>query len=149
MDAIILKTTETFDIKPHTTFLNLSFACSILYFSDVTAIKISILLMYRRIFHIDTSFRRQSLLVGLVVVAFWLAATVAALANCHPFKYNWLSLQPEKYCFNYNLFWMITGAVEILIDTVILALPVRMVLGLQLSRQRKASIMFIFFLGGL
>ena len=44
---------------------------------------------------------------------------------------------------------MATGIAEILIDTLLLALPVRMVLGLQLSRKSKASVVFIFLLGGL
>lgn len=41
------------------------------------------------------------------------------------------------------------GAIEVVIDTVILALPVRMVLGLNLSRKRKISLVLIFLLGGL
>ena len=137
------------DTRPHTTYLKLSFICSILYFAVVTAIKISILLMYRRIFSIDASFRRQSFAVGGVVVAFWLTATVATLTNCRPLKYNWIGLQPEEYCFNYNIFWMVTGALEVVIEIVILALPMRMVLGLQLSRKRKLSILFVFLLGAL
>ena len=50
----------------------------------IAAIKLSILLMYRRIFWVDCSFRLQSLLVGIVVVMFWLATTVATLTNCIP-----------------------------------------------------------------
>lgn len=44
---------------------------------------------------------------------------------------------------------MVTGAVEVLIDSIVLALPIRMVMGLQLSRKRKLSIVFVFLLGGL
>ena len=105
--------------------------------------------MYRRIFSIDHSFHLQSLLLLAVVSAFWLAVTTATLLNCRPLKYSWIGMSWEEYCFNYNIFWMITGAVEVIIDTAILALPVRMVLGLQLSRKRKVSIMLIFLLGGL
>ena len=115
----------------------------------IAAIKLSILLMYRRIFWVDCSFRPQSLLVSIVVVMFWLATTVATLTNCIPWKYNWSGPSFPKYCSNYNIFWMVTGAIEVLIDMVILALPVRMVLGLQLSRKHKVSVLFIFLLGGL
>ena len=115
----------------------------------VTAVKLSILCMYRRIFSIDASFRRQSLMVGIVVVAFWLANTIASVANCIPLQYSWISLSDPRYCFNYNVFWMATGVIEVVIDTTILALPVRMVLGLQLSLKRKISIVLIFLLGGL
>ena len=120
-----------------------------LYFSICTPIKISILLLYRRIFAINPTFRLQSLLVGVVVLVFWVAATLGTLLNCRPFKYRWTGLLPEQYCFNLNIFWMVMGSVEVVIDTIILALPVRMVLGLQLSRKRKASLVLVFLLGGL
>ena len=105
--------------------------------------------MYRRIFAVDPSFRLQSLLLGLFVSAFWLSATISTLLNCRPLKYSWIGLSWQEYCFNYNIFWMATGAIEVAIDTAILALPVRMVLGLQLSPKSKVSVIFIFLLGGL
>lgn len=105
--------------------------------------------MCRRIFSIDYFFHLQSLLLLAVVFAFWLAVTTATLLNCRPLKYSWIGMSWEEYCFKYNIFWMVTGAVEVTIDTAILALPVRMVFGLQLSRKRKFSIMLIFLLGGL
>ncbi|ERF69692.1 hypothetical protein EPUS_03684 [Endocarpon pusillum Z07020] len=147
-EAIFTNTTDTFDTAPHTTYLKLSFISSILYFAIVTSIKVSILLMYRRIFSIDYSFHLQSLLLLAVIFAFWLAVTTATLLNCRPLKYSWIGMSWEEYCFNYNIFWMVTGAVEVIIDTAILALPVRMVLRLQLSQKRKISIMLIFLLGG-
>lgn len=139
----------SFDTAPHTTYLKLSFVCSILYFQIVTAIKVSILLLYRRIFSVDDTFRLISLLVLAVVGAFWLGTTLATLLNCRPLEYSWIGLSWEQYCFDFNMFWMTTGAVEVLIDSVILALPVHMVLRLHLSRSRKASIVFVFLLGGL
>ncbi|KAL8800462.1 MAG: hypothetical protein Q9182_005174 [Xanthomendoza sp. 2 TL-2023] len=141
-------TTTTFDTRPHTTYLTLSFLSSMLYFSVVSAIKVSILLLYRRIFAIDRSFRIQSTLVGLIVFFFWLAVTIACLLNCRPLKYSWIGLSGVEHCINYNIFWMVTGAVEIVIDTVILALPIRMVLMLQLSPKRKFSVSLVFLLGG-
>jgi hypothetical protein len=148
-EAIANNSTSTFDTSPHTTYLKLSFICSILYFAIVTSIKISILLLYRRIFSIDRSFRLQSLLIGIVVIAFWLAATMTTLLNCRPLKYSWIGLSLEQHCINYNIFWMATGSAEVVIDSIILALPVRMVLNLQLSTKRKFSIMLVFLLGGL
>lgn len=138
-----------FDYTPHITYLKLSFITSILYFSMISAIKISILLMYRRIFSVDASFRLQSLLIGIVVSIFWLATTIATLTNCIPLKYSWIGLSNPAHCFNYNIFWMVTGALEVVIDTIILALPVRIVLGLQLSRKRRVLLLLIFLLGGL
>ena len=82
----------------------------------------------------------QSLLLSVVVLVFWLAATIASLLNCRPLKYSCMPLSVKEHCFDYNIFLMATGAVEIVIDTVIRALPVRMMGGLQLSRKSKGSI---------
>lgn len=147
--AIGNNTADTFDTTPHTTYLKATFAVTILYFTNVTAIKVSILLMYHRIFSVDKSFRLQSLLLGVVVLAFWLAATVAMILHCRPIAHRWTTLWSDEYCFNLNLFWMITGVIEVVIDTVILALPIRLVLGLRLSRKDKVSVVFVFLLGGL
>lgn len=147
-EVIDQRTTTTFDTSPHTTYLKLSFICSILYFSIITAIKCSILLMYHRIFAVNPAFRLQIVAMGIIVILFWLATTMATLLNCRPLQYSWIGLSLEEHCINYNVFWMVTGAVEVVIDTVILSLPVRMVLSLHLSRSGKASVLIIFLLGG-
>lgn len=147
--AILHGTTETFDPAPHISYLKLSFVSTILYFAIVASTKISILLMYRRIFSVDPSFRLQSLILLGVVSAFWVATTVTTLLNCQPVKYNWLSLSSDRYCINYNIFWMASGIVEVVIDALILALPVRMVSRLQMSRRRRFLLLLVFLLGGL
>ena len=147
--AIDEESTTTFDTRPHTTYLKLSFLSSMLYFSIVSAIKVSILLLYRRIFSINYIFRIQSTIVLLLVSLFWLAVTIATLLNCRPLKYSWIGLSEKEHCIDYNIFWMTTGATEIAIDTIILALPIRMVLLLQLSVKRKVSVVLVFLLGGL
>jgi hypothetical protein len=123
--------------------------CSLLYFSTVTAIKISILLMYRRLFGIIATFRRQSLVMGVVVLAFFVAGTVAALCSCHPFQRNWQGQPVQKNCLNFNIFWMVTGAIEVVIDTIILTLPMGVITKLQMPPIRKFSIIGVFLLGSL
>lgn len=142
-------TIDTFDTKPHETFLKLYFVCSILYFFLVMAIKISILLMYRRIFSVDPLFRLQSFLIGVFVVALWLAATITRIFFCRPIGYIWMGLNLERHCLPYDRFWIAVGVIDITVDIVILALPVRMVLKIQLSPKQKASITCLFLLGGL
>ncbi len=137
---------DQLDSTPHSTYLKLSFICSILYFTIITTTKISILLLYLRIFSVNASFRLQARIVGMVVVAFWLAATIATLTICRPLEATW-TFSIRGSCFNYNIFWMVTGALEVVIDTAILTLPVRLVLGLQLSRNQKVSVLFVFLLG--
>ena len=118
-----------------------------LYLFTALAIKISILCLYRRIFTVR-NFQRASLVTGLVVVAFAIAAEVAALLSCRPVTKFWSRLEPG-YCFNFDTYYVAVQVIDVVIDTIILALPVRMVSKLQLSRTDKATILGIFLLGGL
>ena len=66
-------------------------------------------------------------------------------------------LPPEKFwnretpgvCINYDIFALASGICEIVIDTAILCLPVRMISSIQLSRRNKIVLSSIFLLGGL
>ncbi|CAG8961554.1 hypothetical protein HYFRA_00006088 [Hymenoscyphus fraxineus] len=137
----------TFNYAPHTSYLKSAFISAILYFVVTTAIKISILLMYRRVFSVG-SFRTHSLIVGALSVAWWLAGTIATIVSCIPIHRLWIGPSAGGYCFNFNIYWMAMGSVELLIDMAILILPIRMVLTLRLDRQHKILLVAIFLLGG-
>lgn len=131
-------------------YTKLSFITSVLYFSIVGSTKLGILLMYNRIFRTDRLFRYQLTVMSSMVAIWWIGCTVASLTDCIPLKWSWLNaLDDPRYCFNFNIFWMVSGICEVLLDTLILALPIRIILSLQLSRQKKTSIVCIFLLGGL
>ncbi|KAH6706285.1 hypothetical protein BKA61DRAFT_580541 [Leptodontidium sp. MPI-SDFR-AT-0119] len=144
---VINRDDPNFDFTPHTTYLKTSFIAATLYFSVVTSIKISILYMYRRIFPIDEFFL-QSQIVGALVLVWWLVGTVLTIVSCLPVDRLWIGPSAGGYCFDFNIYWMSMGAVELVIDSLLLILPVRMVLGLQLSRQQKVLVVGIFALGG-
>ncbi len=123
------------------------FVTSVLYYSVAAPVKISLLCLYRRIFAVQ-SFKRMTLLVGLLVVLWWLAATLANIFSCMPFELLW-DLSLKGRCFNFNLFWFSIGIIETVIDIIILLLPVKMVMALQMSRRNKTVLCGIFLLGGL
>ncbi|KAI0874625.1 hypothetical protein GGS24DRAFT_489834 [Hypoxylon argillaceum] len=130
-------------------YLKLAFATSVLYFTIAGTTKLGILCMYYRIFHVSDAFRYQLFASAGLVVGWWVGSTVATLTNCMPLKWSWLnSLADPKYCFNYNIFWMAAGSVEILLDVIILALPISVLARLRLSWRRKLTISGIFLLGG-
>lgn len=136
---------------PHDVFyLKLAYVTSLLYFTIASSTKLSILLMYNRLFSVNDAFRRQLVVTSALVFGFWIGCTIADLTNCIPLKWSWInSLADPRYCFNYNIFWTATGACEVLLDVLILALPIRVVLALQLSPRKKVTVACIFLLGGL
>lgn len=65
-----------------------------------------------------------------------------------PLEYTWInSLDDPRYCFNYNIFWMASGVVEAVVDVLIIAMPVRVIFGLQLNLTKKIALAAVFFLG--
>ncbi|KAF2107987.1 hypothetical protein BDV96DRAFT_672450 [Lophiotrema nucula] len=130
-------------------YLKLAFATSVFYFTIAGATKLGILLMYYRIFNISTSFRYQLFVTSGLVIGWWVGCTVATLTNCIPLKWSWInSFADLRYCFNYNDFWMASGACEVFLDVLILTMPVSVVIRMRLSLKRKLTVLGIFLLGG-
>ena len=138
----------TFDYAQHVTYLKVTFTTALLYFTVVTSIKISILLMYRRVFSIE-KFRRQSFVVGGVVVLWWFVGTLLTILGCLPIHRFWVGPSAGGYCFDLNIFWTGMGVAELVIDTVILVLPIGIVVKLWMPLQQKILVIGIFLLGGL
>ena len=128
----------------------LTFIAVVVYYTIVSATKLSILFMYRRLFWINASFRREVIVVSVAVVGFWIGTTVANLLNCIPLEWTWRnSLDDPRYCFNYNIFFLAAGVVEAFIDVVIIIMPIRVVMRLRLDQSKKIAVAGIFLLGAL
>ncbi|KAI1768873.1 hypothetical protein GGR53DRAFT_476174 [Hypoxylon sp. FL1150] len=126
----------------------LYFIPTVLYYTVTSATKLSILFMYMRFFSASKSFHRSVVVAIALVITFWTGCTIADLLSCIPLEWNWLNhLEDPQYCFNFNIFWMVSGIVEALIDVVIIVLPIRAVLGLHLSRTKKLAVLGVFLLG--
>lgn len=131
-------------------YLKLAFVTSVLYFTISGATKLGILFMYHRIFAVSRAFHYLTFIAGGLVVGWWVGCTVATLTNCIPLEWSWInSLADPRYCFNYNIFWMASGACEIFLDVLILSLPIMVVVRMRLSLQQKLTVSGIFLLGGL
>ena len=131
-------------------YLKLAFSTSILYFSIAGTTKLAILLMYNRIFNVSNAFRAQLYFAIFLVAGWWLGCTVASFTNCIPLKWSWInSFADPRYCFDYNLFWMASGACEIALDAIILAMPVSVVVRMKMSWGKRGVVLGIFALGAL
>ncbi|KAI1486513.1 hypothetical protein F5X96DRAFT_654715 [Biscogniauxia mediterranea] len=129
-------------------YTKLDFICTVLYFTITSATKMSILLMYNRLFSVDVSFHRQVIILAIFVTCFWVGCTVADLLNCIPLEWTWINSQDDpRYCFNYNVFWLASGIVEAFIDLLIIALPIRAVSKLRLNKGKKIAVTAVFLLG--
>lgn len=109
--------------------------------------KISILCLYRRIFP-TASFKARSLVLLLLVIAYWISAAVGSIAQCIPARAAYDKLVPGK-CINFAAFFLGEELFNCLLDIIILCLPLTVIRKLHMPRQRKIQLGLIFLLGAL
>ena len=119
------------------------------YSFTMTMVKLSILMLYRRIFT-TSAFRRKVLVVGSICVVWCLLAIFIYVFGCRPFSAAFdIELLFTYHCINLQIFiWAIT-ACNVGLDVVVLSLPIHQVWKLQLSVQKKISVSAVFLLGSL
>ncbi|KAM0794296.1 hypothetical protein BDR22DRAFT_792637, partial [Usnea florida] len=121
------------------------FASSIIYASSITAIKISILLFYQRVFP-TRRFKLATRTLGGLVVAWWITVVTIQIFSCHPVNGYWDISIPSQ-CLKGAEFYISVAVANILIDIVMLCLPLRMVWRLQTSTMQKLALSMTFLTG--
>ncbi|KAF3026726.1 hypothetical protein E8E14_014762 [Neopestalotiopsis sp. 37M] len=111
----------------------------------LTFIRISVCLFYRRIFS-TKAFRTRSMIMIWVCVAWLIPAFVVSLCLCFPLEKFWNSLLPGQ-CIDFNMYYLIIGIFETLLDFAILVLPVRAIFQVQLPLKKQLMLAGIFLLG--
>lgn len=126
------------------------------YALAVTTTKISILLLYRRLFHAG-----QSCTNRIYAVAYWAAVGLTSCypvimfitmaAACRPVSFYWEQYlgRTDGVCIDVTLFYLVFGIVNMVIDVVILVSPIPRIISLQLNKRRKFSVIGIMLLGSL
>ncbi|KAK0663898.1 hypothetical protein QBC41DRAFT_23669 [Cercophora samala] len=118
------------------------------YNLSLTFSRISILLLYRRIFTYSWAKRAiQIVLVLVVLIGIWFVVSVCTA--CIPLEafWNWgLFFTQEVYCQPGNIWWA-NAALHIVSDLVIMALPMPVLSSLKLPRRQKYALVGVFALG--
>ena len=119
------------------------------YTLTITTVKISILLLYRRVF--DTAaFRRKTLVVGILCMIWFFIAICLEIFQCHPLS---AAFDPEMlftdHCIAMQSYYEGVTAANMGIDIIMLLLPVHMVWRLKLPIKQRIVLSSIFMLGGL
>lgn len=123
------------------------FASEVIYVPALMTTKISILLLYRRIFPSHV-FRVVLWSIGGFILAFAVTATFLQILQCVPIQAIWYTYL-ERRCVNISAGYIAMGTINIVTDVVVLCLPMPQLWRLQMSRTRKAQLMGMFLLGGL
>lgn len=119
----------------------------VLYLVSLGATKISILLLYRRIFP-NREFHAVIWGMGIFVVAFTVAIVLSMIFACKPIGGAWNPFIKAK-CINTEASILAVACMTIVSNFVILGLPLPIVWKLHLPTIRKFQLTLVFSLGTL
>ncbi|KAJ0414238.1 hypothetical protein BJY00DRAFT_318998 [Aspergillus carlsbadensis] len=128
--------------------MKIIFAYVILYATTVPMVKLSVLLLYRRIFRLTWTLY----LCAFLSIGYTISVSTAISLACVPTSYfwtQWVDPLSGGYCrINLYLFYLWNGVANLLTDVIILCLPMPIVWRLQMPKSQKWAISGIFLLGG-
>lgn len=122
-------------------------ACELIYVTCLLTIKISILALYYRLFSsLSRTFNIAVYVVAGLTVVGWATALLIFVFQCMPFAYAF-DKSIEGHCLDFNIISVVTSAINVVINIVLLTLPLPVVWHLRVSRARKLAISGMFLLG--
>ncbi|KAI5215548.1 hypothetical protein E4T41_09552 [Aureobasidium subglaciale] len=134
------------DFSP--TFLEVWTFAAMIYSVSMLLIKMSILMLYRRLFPIN-NFKYLWWVCAFCTVGYGLGALFSSLFACVPVRANWdLNIEPTR-CINKKAFYIGNGVMNIFTDLLILCLPIPIVWRLTLELRQKIILSVVFTLGSI
>ncbi|OHE97206.1 integral membrane protein [Colletotrichum orchidophilum] len=135
-----------YGVGPIIKFLKVLVAQQILWAISLSLCKISILLLYSKIF--STKFMILSARILAAFTMMWTVVTVLiAFFICIPLSDNWLLDLRNRHCGNQPAADGTMGVLNIITDIIILVMPISHLWGLRLEMYKKVALIIAFSLG--
>lgn len=131
-----------------TTILKFGYAVNPQYCANQLFAKLSLLVLYHRLFSVDKIFVRLTYVVGAVQIAWFIAEYFDRWFTCTPVRKVWEPLI-EGYCINQSASLAVSETFNSGIDFVMIGMAVYMVVKLNISFSNKIKLSVLFALGGL
>ena len=131
-----------------TLYLKLMLADEVLYGPVICLIKLSILLLYLRIFK---PYRGIGIACHIVLwfnLVFYMPSIITEVFQCTPVKKFWYPLWPGS-CVNQKAVQFASAGFNLASDIAVLILPILAVRNLQMKRKKKIGLYIVFAFGGL
>lgn len=120
--------------------------CAVMYSITMLFAKLSILMLYRRLFPI-TNFAWSWWFVTSFTIAYSAGGIFSSLFQCRPMASAWtLDIAPE-YCISTQKFYTANAALNVVSDIMILLLPAPIVWGLNTDTRKKIILTGLFSMG--
>ncbi|KAF2152254.1 hypothetical protein K461DRAFT_278465 [Myriangium duriaei CBS 260.36] len=127
------------------TYFKIVFASNLLYNVSLTLSKMSVLLLYRRIFTVR-SFEIMFWIVTSIVLSEFFVSEFGLIFATKPIEAQWKFWLPHTSIDN-KKFWLATAIINILLDVIILAMPQTRVWKLHQKKKSKLLLSVIFLMG--
>jgi hypothetical protein len=127
------------------------YAAQILTTIAIAFARVSILLLYYRIFNVTSKIFRVWIWVMFILNGIWgIASTFVYIFACNPIHSFWTAArgQPGRHCIPLA-FHEIYAVSSVVIDILMLVIPWPQILSMLMSRREKATVLGIFGLGTL
>ncbi|KAI0171451.1 hypothetical protein BJ166DRAFT_589517 [Pestalotiopsis sp. NC0098] len=121
-------------------------AMEVLYAILITLVKLSVIVMYRRVFPTTMVLRGTYVLYALTI-AWFIAVILVTFLQCTPLNGMWEIFTVQSTCMDKMGLFLGNAIPNLIIDVLILALPLYEVAGLQMTKVKKIGISSIFLLG--
>lgn len=140
---MLLRSDPTIEQANHT--IQMLYACIILYTCCSTAVKMSILLLYRRIF-VTRVFGIITALLGTVLMIWSLCILLLQIFFCKPIHDFWEPTD-EKHCLDGPVAYLAISVSNVIWDFTLLLLPLPMIWSLNMTKKRKLQLCAVFLVG--
>ena len=120
-------------------------ATIVLWASATTAVKLSLLLLYTRLFSLRR-FRTAAYSVMPFVLGWWLSVLLEELLFCRSLPYNW-DKEINGSCANLSAAYLAAGILDLLTDISVFVLPIPVVLNLHLPLKSRIALIATFCVG--
>jgi hypothetical protein len=132
-----------------TNILRIYFFDEMMYITSIGLTRISILLLYVRIFSTSSLFRRCAHTLIIFNFGYLAVFNIVLLFQCRPINLAWNRWddQHEGICLSINAIGWSAAGINIALDLATIILPLPQLVKLRLSWQKKLPLILIFLLG--
>lgn len=140
----------TLEFDQVTAFLKWFFVVEMLYFTNVTFLKLALLAFYHYIFP-GPKVRKVIWATAVVTICYGISFIVTGIFQCRPIKFYWESWDQEHdgRCIDIHALGWAHAVINIVLDIWMLAIPLQQVTQLQLPWKKKIGVALMFGVGTL
>ncbi|KAK4502011.1 hypothetical protein PRZ48_007822 [Zasmidium cellare] len=136
-----------------TKILYLFYVSEYTYVVSVALVKISILLLYLRMWpeeRADSTWFRKACFILIAILATFTAICIIVLGvQCHPISFSWTKWdgQHQGTCINLNALIFASAAINIVLDFAVILLPIPKLWSLSIATRKKVAVCITFCIG--